>query len=61
MNPAQKAYESYDLTLINLKRSQSLYHFRNLNLIKSRKAQYNEKPPKSGKVNVGELSSKLFN
>ena len=58
MNPIQKAYESYDLTLINLKRSQSLYHFKNLNLIKSRKAQYQERPPQSGRINVGDLSSK---
>ena len=60
MNPIQKAYESYDLNLLNLKRSQSLYHFKNLNLIKTRKAHFQEHPPQTGKVYVGELPSKFI-
>ena len=44
MNPRQKSYDSYDKTNKLLKITNSFYHFRNLELIKKRKSQYN-KPP----------------
>ena len=39
MNPIQKAYEYIDKTTIMLKRSQSLYHLRNLTQIREKKTQ----------------------
>ena len=44
MNPRQKSYDSYDKTNKFLKWTNSFFHFRNLELIKKRKSQYN-KPP----------------
>lgn len=58
MNPTQKAYDSYDLTLVNLKRSQSFYHFKNLSTIKQRKSQFQSHPDKVNHVPYSELSSK---
>ena len=38
MNPRQKSYDSYDKTNKLLKLTNSYYHFRNLELIKKKKA-----------------------
>ena len=59
MNPTQKAYETYDLTLVNLKRSQSFYHIKNLGIIRQRKNQFKEKPEKIEHVPNSELTSKF--
>ena len=44
MNPRQKSYDSYDKTNKLLKLTNSLYHFKNLELIKKRKPQYSNHP-----------------
>ena len=44
MNPRQKSYDSYDKTNKLLKITNSFYHFKNLELIKKRKSQYNNPP-----------------
>ena len=44
MNPRQKSYDSYDKTNKLLKLTNSYYHFRNLEIIKNRRSQYNNAP-----------------
>ena len=44
MNPRQKSYDSYDKTTKLLKLTNSYYHFRNLEIIKNRRSQYNNVP-----------------
>lgn len=57
MNPIQKAYEFQDLTLIYLKRSQSLYHIKNMGNIIKRKSHFINHPKEFHHSHIKELSS----
>ena len=65
MNPRQKSYDSYDKTNKLLKLTNSYYHFRNLEIIKNRRSQYNNAPlyfkhPKTTKKKKSNLFQTYF-